>query len=174
MSQTFSQALEAHVYGEGWCETNDAVFVKCQDVLCRLRALSNKDTPEVDNSVLAEVRRVSLETSGGRGDGDFLYDLLTSSLFYKDAQINGSDLGTAMCSLRDFLGDFEIGIGEITLDLLQRLPALPPIKSAVQQAIYCPQYGLALPLASAILDCIFDYIGFNDPFDTYVKSAAKT
>jgi hypothetical protein len=36
MSPTFFQVLEAYVYGAGWCETNDAVLVKCQDVLCRL------------------------------------------------------------------------------------------------------------------------------------------
>ena len=175
MSQTFFQALKAHVRGEGWCETNDAVFVKCQDVLCRLSALSNKDTPKVENSVFDEVKQVSLEKSGGHDDPLF-HDLFESNEIYFVNDIASNPLGDALNWLRDFLGDFEIGIPVITLDVLRRLPALPHINSAAKQVecINVRVYDHTTALASAILDCIFDYLGFNDPFDTYVKSAAKT
>lgn len=188
MSQTFFQALEAHVYRAGWCETNDALFVKCQDVLCRLDALSDSRSPEVENSVFDELKWVSLEKSGGHDDALF-HDLLKSNEVYFEGDIAGQyPLGDALNCLRDFLGDFEIGLGPIGLDGLRRVPALPHINAAARQVIYYPPedpdleecgvsrpaYGQTTALASAILDCIFDYLGFNDPFDTYVKSAAKT
>jgi hypothetical protein len=175
MSQTFFQALSGHVYEDGWCEPNDALFVKCQDVLCRLSTLSNKDTPEVENSVFDEVMQVSMEKSGGHDDPLFR-DLLKSNEIYFDNDIAGNPLGDALNLLRDFLGDFEIGIPVITLDVLRRLPALPHLNSAAKQ-VTCYNIGVydqTTALASAILDCIFDYLGFNDPFDTYVKSATKT
>jgi hypothetical protein len=175
MSQTLSQALEAHVYGTGWCENNDALFVKCQDVLCRLSALSNKDTPDAENSVFDELRQVSLEKSGGHDDALF-HDLFKSIEIYFDNGVAVFPLSDALNCLRDFLGDFEIGIPVITLDVLRRLPALSHLNSAAKQVI-CYNilvYVQTTALASAILDCIFDYLGFNDPFDTYVKSAAKT
>lgn len=188
MSQTFSQALEAHVYGEGWCETNDAVFVKCQDVLCRLSALSDSRSPDDENSVFDELKWVSLKKSGGHDDALF-HDLLEWCAIYFDDYAAGQyPLRDAMNCLRDFLGDFKIGLSPIALDDLRRLPALPHINAAARQVIYYPPedpdleecgvsrpaYGQTTALANAILDCIFDYLGFNDPFDTYVKSAAKT
>jgi hypothetical protein len=178
MSQTLSQALEAQVYGDSGCETkeaNEALFVKCQDVLCRLSALSSKNTPDAENSVFDEVMQVSLEKSGGHDDALFR-ELLKSNEIYCDYDIAGNPLGDALNWLRDFLGDFEIGIPLITLDVLRHLPALPHLNSAAKQ-VTCYNIGVydqTTALASAILDCIFDYLGFNDPFDTYVKSAAKT
>jgi len=152
--------------------------IKCREVQDRMCALDNSDVVVEENSVLAEIRRVSqfLNIEDCRA----LEDSIINLPFYGFKHY----LKDALMLSREILNDDKfLVLPPITRAVLGRLPTAPNLglRVALVHALSTPSinriyrvYSTADRVTSEILRCFYYYLGFADSFDTInIKSANK-